>query len=94
VSSLDLGPVAVVVGIGAAALAAATWLALREPAAATESRAHASSPLVPWLGSLAAVALAIRGALVAAGVVLLATLVHAGLARWRASRPGHPRPRR
>jgi hypothetical protein len=39
---------------------------------------------VPWLGSAVAVLLAIRGALAAAGIVLLATVVHAGVARWRA----------
>jgi hypothetical protein len=69
---------------GAAALGFATWLAVREAPAGRGTRARATSPLVPWLGSAVAVLLAIRGALAAAGFVLLATLVHAGVARWRA----------
>jgi hypothetical protein len=82
-------PVVVVVllVVGAGALSAATWLALREPPAAAGRRARALSPVVPWLGSALAVVLAVRGAWPAAGLVLLATLVHAGMARWRAVAP-------
>jgi hypothetical protein len=83
----DLATMLALVVLGAAALGVATWLALREPAAAVGGRARATSPLVPWIGSALTVLLAVRGALAGAAVVGLATLVHAGLARWRASRP-------
>jgi hypothetical protein len=80
----ELSVVALLVAVGAAALGLATWLAIREAPAGPGARGRASSPLVPWLGSAVAVLLAIRGALAAAGFVLLATVVHAGVARWRA----------
>jgi hypothetical protein len=80
----DTTTVVVLIAVGAGALGIATWLALREVPAEAGTRARATSPLVPWAGSAVAVLLAIRGALAAAGVVVLATLVHAGLARWRA----------
>lgn len=83
----DTAAVSVLIVVGAGALGLATWLAVREAPPTRGGRARAASPLVPWLGSVAAVALAIRGALAAAGFVLLVTLVHAGLARWRALRP-------
>jgi hypothetical protein len=83
----DLAVVTVLVVLGAGALGVATWLAVREPGAATGGRARATSPLVPWVGSGLAVLLAVRGAIAGAGVVVLATLVHAGLARWRVARP-------
>jgi uncharacterized membrane protein YidH (DUF202 family) len=73
--------------VGVSALATATWLALREVPAERGRRARAVSPVVPWLGSGLAVVLAVRGALPAAGIVLLATLVHAAVARWRAVAP-------
>jgi hypothetical protein len=72
------------VAVGASALGLATWLAVREHPAGAGTRARATSPLVPWVGSALAVLLATRGALAGAGVVLVATLLHAGLARWRA----------
>jgi hypothetical protein len=80
----DLNVFAVVLALGAAAIGVATWVALREAPAERGGRARATSPLVPWLGSAVAVLLAIRGALAAAAFVLLATILHAGLARWRA----------
>jgi hypothetical protein len=80
----DLTVVALLVGAGAVALGVATWLAVREAPATRGGRARATSPVVPWLGSALAVLLAVRGALAGAGVVLLATLVHATVARWRA----------
>jgi hypothetical protein len=83
----DLPVVALLIAVGATALAVATWLALREAPTERGGRVRATSPLVPWLGSAIAVLLAIRGALPAAGIVLLATVVHAGLARWRALPP-------
>jgi hypothetical protein len=83
----DLAVVSALVVLGAGALGVATWLAVREPGAAAGGRARATSPLVPWVGSGLAVLLAVRGALAGAAVVVLATLVHAGLARWRAARP-------
>jgi hypothetical protein len=83
----DLTVVSALVVLGAAALAVATWLAVREPAAGAGGRARAASPVVPWVGSAVAVLLAVRGALAGAAVVVLATLVHAGFARWRAARP-------
>jgi hypothetical protein len=86
----DLAVVSVLVVLGAAVLGVATWLALREPSAGAGARARATSPLVPWIGSGLAVLLAVRGAFAGAGVVVLATLVHAGLARWRAARPRGP----
>jgi hypothetical protein len=80
----DLSVVALLVLVGVGALGLATWLAVRETPAGPGTRGRATSPLVPWLGSAVAVLLAIRGALPAAGFVLLATVVHAGVARWRA----------
>jgi hypothetical protein len=80
----DLSVVTLVVGVGASVLAIATWLALREPPAGRGTRGRAASPLVPWVGSALVVLLAVRGAFPAAGLVLLATVVHAGVARWRA----------
>jgi hypothetical protein len=88
----ELPVVALLVAVGAAALGLATWLAIREAPAGPGTRGRATSPLVPWLGSAVTVLLAIRGALAAAGIVLLATVVHAGVARWRAlaaRRSGH-----
>jgi hypothetical protein len=80
----DLTVVALLVGAGVVALGVATWLAVREAPATRGRRARATSPLVPWLGSGVAVLLAVRGALAGAGLVLLATVVHAAVARWRA----------
>jgi hypothetical protein len=81
----DTASVVLLVALGASALGLATWLAVRETPAVPGTRARAASPLVPWAGSALTVLLAIRGALVGAVVVLLATLLHAGLARWRAT---------
>jgi hypothetical protein len=79
--------VVLLVVVGVTVLGIATWLALREVPAERGSRARAVSPVVPWLGTGLAVVLAVRGSLPAAGIVLLATFVHAGLARWRAVSP-------
>jgi hypothetical protein len=83
----DLTVVAILIAVGALALGVATRLAVREAPPARGRRARATSPLVPWLGSGLAVLLAVRGALAGAGIVLLATVVHAAVARWRAMPP-------
>jgi hypothetical protein len=83
----DLTVVSALVVLGAGALGVATWLAVREPGPGPGGRTRAASPLVPWVGSGLTVLLLVRGALAGAAVVVLATLVHAGLARWRAARP-------
>ncbi|GGI07297.1 hypothetical protein [Egicoccus halophilus] len=83
--------VLVAIGLGTLALAAALGL-LRKPAATGSPAPPAAAPLVPWLGTVLAVVLAVRGSLLVAGIVLLATLVYTVRVRWRLQRP--PRPRR
>ena len=78
-------PLAVVlVLVGAAAMAAATVIARREPLPSRTSRPSRLAPLVPWLGSLLIVVLLVRGSFAGAGFVALVTLAYVGVQRYRA----------
>jgi hypothetical protein len=82
----------VLVAVGFLALGAAALLAVREVrstrSAAPPRGPGPLAPLVPWLGSLLTVVLAVRGALLAAGLVLFGTVVLAVRTRWRVGRSG------
>ena len=78
-------PLAIVlVVVGAAAMAAATVVARREPLPSRSGRPSRLAPLVPWFGSLLIVVLLVRGSFAGAGFVALATLAHVGVQRYRA----------
>lgn len=85
---LSATTVAILLTIGVLALGAATSVAVRQPATASDRRVSRLAPLVPWLGSGVVVLLLVRGAIAGAVVVGLATLAHAGVARWRAGMSG------
>lgn len=77
------------VTLGAASLALATFVATRRGAPDRRTpRGTALAPLVPWLGTVFTLVLLVRGSFPAAGIVAVATLVHAGVTRARASRAG------
>jgi hypothetical protein len=80
------GTVVALLVLGLVAMAVATSVSLREPPARRGERARGLAPLVPWIGSVLVVVLLVRGALAGAAVVGLATLVHAGVTRFRVSR--------
>lgn len=77
------GSAAVLVVIGLATLGLATLLVLREPLVGEGRRPPPAAPLVPWLGSALAVALAVRGSFAGAGMLFLATLAYTVRVRWR-----------
>ncbi|MFA9445694.1 hypothetical protein [Egicoccus sp. AB-alg6-2] len=80
------GQAAVLVAVGLLALAAAVVAGLRTSRGASTVPFPNAAPLVPWLGSVLAVALAVRGSLAGAAFVLLATVAHALRVRWRVAR--------
>lgn len=84
--------VAIALTLGILAIAAATTIATRQEPAVRGGRVRGVAPLVPWLGSLVVVVLLVRGSFVGAGVVAVATVVHAGLTRWRAVAISRRRP--
>ena len=80
-------PLAVVLVVGgAAAMLAATVVARREPLPARRGGPGRFSLLVPWVGSLLVVVLLVRGAWAGAAFVAVATLLHTGVQRMRATR--------
>lgn len=84
---IDATLVLVAVGLGAAALAGATFVATRRGAPDERTpRGTALAPLVPWIGTVLAVVLLVRGSWPAAVVVAVATAIHAGVTRARAGR--------
>jgi hypothetical protein len=94
VPAVDAGLVAVGLVLGIAALATATAIAMRHEPAVRGGRMRGIAPVVPWVGSVLVVVLLVRGSPVAAAVVAVATVVHAGFARWRAGAPRRARTRR
>ncbi len=84
--------VALALGVGIAALALATTVATRHEPAVRGGRVRGLAPLVPWLGTLLVVLLLVRGATAGAVVVGVATVIHAGVTRWRAIAEGRRHP--
>jgi hypothetical protein len=80
------GTVVALLLVGLIAMTAATSVSLREAPAPRGRRARGLAPLVPWLGSVLVVVLLVRGAIAGAVVVGVATLLHAGVTRFRMSR--------
>lgn len=84
--------VLVAVGLGALALALATFVATRDGAPDGRTpRGTALAPLVPWIGTVLTLVLLVRGSPPAALIVAGATAVHAGVTRVRAARDRPPR---
>ncbi|MFA9429239.1 hypothetical protein [Egicoccus sp. AB-alg2] len=88
------GQAGVLVAIGLVTLGLATALAVREPTVGPGRQPPPAAPLVPWLGSALAVVLAVRGSFLAAGVLLLGTLVYTVRVRCLLTRRHPPHRRR